>query len=131
MKVWNPNKIYNVAEEFNRIENFNEYCKKWFSYYNITVSFTSKINWTISDIPDINDFNRIKRNINILLNTIDSQSNRLSISTQLNQSFTVSKANEIEQRLNESLKLLGEWQFSQQITGLTYSGNNLKIGGVN
>lgn len=131
MKVWNPNKIYNVADEFNRIENFNEYCKKWLSYYNISVDFESKINWSINDIPDINDFNRIKRNINVVLEAIDSNSNRLPISTQLNQSFTVAKANEIEERLNENLYFLGQLQFSTNITGLNYTGNNFRLGGVN
>lgn len=131
MKVWDINSYYDVLQEFNRIEKYNEYCKKWFAYYNIVVDFTSKTDWGIEDIPDILDFNRIKQNINKLLEVIESSSNRLAISTQVNQNLTIYKVNEIEQRLQETLNVLGEWQFSYQTTGLAITGDNLKLGGVN
>lgn len=130
-KNWNYNDYYDFYVEFNRIESYNEYCKEWLDYYGIKYTkFTSKTDWTMSDIVDIKDYNRVKTNINLLLNAIDSSINNLSISTQVNQVWNVEKANELEIRLKEYLKYLGEFQFAYNITGLTTTGNLLKLGGV-
>lgn len=131
-KEWKDNDYYDFYVEFNRIESYNEYCKEWLNYYNIKYeNFTSKTNWTINDIVDLLDYNRVKRNINIILNAIDSSSTSLAISEQqVNQVWNVEKANELEIRLKEYLKYLGEFQFAYNITGLTTTGNGLKLGGV-
>lgn len=129
-RTWNEDDYYDFRVEFNRIESYNEYCKDWLSYFGIEVTFTSKTNWTVSDIPDIKDYNRIKNNINVLLDTINSNTIRLGISTQYNQVWNVEKANEIEVRLKEYLKYVGEFQFANNITGLATTGNSLKLGGV-
>lgn len=129
-KTWKNDNYYNFNIEFNRIESYNEYCKEWLSYYGINVSFTSKNNWNIYDVIDIKDYNRVKTNINILINAIGSNTNNLNISTQYNQVWNVDKANELEKRLKEYLKFLGEYQFTYNITGLSLSGNNLKLNGV-
>lgn len=129
-KNWENNDIYNFNIEFNRIESYNEYCKQWLAYYNIGISIESKVNWTIEDIVDINDYNRVKNNINVILNAINSSTNRLTISSQYNQVWNVEKANEIETKLKEYLSFLGNTQFQYNISGLTISGNNLKLNGV-
>ena len=131
MKVWSNKDIYNFSIEFNRIESYNVYCVEWLSYYGIKLQITSKTNWQYSDIPDIKDFNRIKSNINILINALDIDYNNLNINTQFNQTFDYTKANEIEQRLSAYLKQLGEMQFAYNITGLATTGNSLRLGGVN
>ena len=129
-KTWKNDDYYNFNIEFNRIESYNKYCKEWLSYYGINVTFTSKNNWNIYDVIDIKDYNRVKTNINILINAIGSNINNLNISTQYNQVWNVDKANELEKRLKEYLKFLGEYQFAYNITGLSLSGNNLKLNGV-
>ena len=129
-KEWLKEEYYNFSIEFNRIESYNEYCKKWLNYFGIVVTFDSNTNWNINDIVDIKDYNRVKTNINILLNAIQSDTTRLNIREQYNQVWNVTKANELEIRLKENLKKLGEWQFSNEITGIAITGNNLRLGGV-
>ena len=130
MKVWQYGDIYNFASEFNRIECYNEYCKEWFAYFGIEIEdFESKTNWIISDIPDLKDLNRIKKNINIILNKL--QLTNLSIVEQINYRWDYPRANEIEEKLNEYLYLLGQWQFGNEISGLAITGNSQRLGGVN
>ena len=132
-KNWSFNDVYDFYIEFNRIESYNEYCRNWLNdYYNIDnkIYFTSKTNWTMNDIVDLQDYNRVKRNINAILNAIESDNLRLTTSEQVNQVFNVDKANEMEIRLKEYLSYLGQLQFVYNITGLTTTGNNLKLGGV-
>ena len=130
-KNWQNNNIYNFYIEFNRIERYNEYCKEWLSYFGINVDFTSKLNWDIEDIVDIQDYNRVKGNINIILNSIKSTTTRLSISSQYNQVWNVEKANELENKLKEYLAYLGNIQFGNSIVGLAICGNEMKLNGVN
>ncbi len=124
---WNKDDIYNFAIEFNRIEKYNEYCKQWLKYYGINVDFTSKINWNIQDIPSLQDYNRIKENINLLLDIINSSSIKLNIANYINQTFDYIKANELEIKLNDYLSMLTKMQFQDNITGLTSCGNSLKL----
>ena len=124
---WNKDDIYNFAIEFNRIEKYNEYCKQWLKYYGINVDFTSKINWNIQDIPSLQDYNRIKENINLLLDIVNSESIKLNIANNINQTFDYIKANELEIKLNDYLSMLTKMQFQDNITGLTACGNSLKL----
>lgn len=124
---WNKDDIYNFAIEFNRIEKYNEYCKQWLKYYGINVDFTSKINWNIQDIPSLQDYNRIKGNINLLLDIVNSESIKLNIANNINQTFDYIKANELEIKLNDYLSMLTKMQFQDNITGLTACGNSLKL----
>ena len=105
-----------------------------YNYYNFNISFTSKTNWNVSDIVDLQDYNRVKNNINILLDNINSfvgsSSLKLTISEQVNQIFNVEKANELEKKLKEYLLYLGNLQWNYNVSGLTTTGNNFKLGGV-
>lgn len=129
MAKWQRESLYEFSIEFNRIEKFNEYCKKWLKYFGILVSFESNTEWNYLSIPDLNDYNRIKRNINIILDSIGSL-NRLSINGQLNQTFDYTKANNLEERLKENLKFIGNRQFANEICGLAITGNEQRLGGV-
>lgn len=130
-KQWNNNDIYNFTIEFNRIENYNKYVEKWlreyFGYY-IVPNLTNKTDWTNNDIPDVNDLNRIKNNINKLLSVIGS-SNRILIMNQVNQVWGVEQANEMESRLYENYDFVSNAQFQVNITGLSVCGseNPIKI----
>ena len=128
-KNWQDNENYDFYLEFNRIESYNEYCKNWLNnYFGIPVSFTSKTNWNINDIVDIEDYNRVKTNINIILNALKLGQN-LIFNQQPNQIFNKDKANEIEVKIKEYLDFLGNIQFEYNITGSTICGNYLKLGG--
>ena len=131
-KNWNKENIYDFYVEFNRIEGYNEYCKQWLKYFGIKIDFISKTDWTYNDIVDIKDFNRVKHNINIILNAIGKTDNLLQDNNyQYNQTFNDVKANEIEEKLKIYLKQIGEWQFTYNMCGLTTCGNSLKLGGIN
>lgn len=131
-KEWSNNDIYNFYVEFNRIESYNQYVEQWLkNYYKIdfnNYNFNHKTNWNINDIIDLNDYNKVKKNINKLLNIINSI-NILTTSEQLNQTFNSAKANEIENSLNEILSYLGNLQFENKVCGLSMCGNNLNIVG--
>lgn len=129
-KNWNSNDFYNFNIEFNRIESYNEYCREWLQYYGINIVITNKTNWTINDIVDLQDYNRVKNNINTILSAINISDNQLTISSQYNQSFNEEKANEIEEKLKAYLSYLGNLQFAYNISGLTTTGNSLKLNGV-
>ena len=126
-KEWKPNDIYNFNVELNRIENYNKYVENWLkTYYGVEGSLNHKIDWTINDIVDLKDINRIKNNINNLLNILGSNAS-LTIVNQINQAWTSEKANEIENALREFISILGSLQFNNNITGLTISGQTLKL----
>lgn len=129
-KNWNSNDFYNFNIEFNRIESYNEYCREWLQYYGINIVITNKTNWTINDIVDLQDYNRVKNNINTILSALNISGNQLTISSQYNQSFNEEKANEIEKKLKAYLSYLGNLQFAYNISGLTTTGNSLKLNGV-
>ena len=131
-KEWNINDVYNFNVEFNRIESYNEYVENWlrnYYKYNFDYTFIHKTNWSINDIVDLNDYNRVKKNIIELLKAIGSK-NTLYISYQSNQLWNKEKANEIEKSLSEILTYLGDLQFSSQKCGLAICGNSsIVVGG--
>ena len=131
-KEWNINDVYNFNVEFNRIESYNEYVENWlrnYYKYNFNYTFIHKTNWSINDIVDLNDYNRVKKNIIELLKAIGSK-NTLYISYQSNQLWNKEKANEIEKSLSEILTYLGDLQFSSQKCGLAICGNSsIVVGG--
>ena len=130
MKIWQRNDIYNIREEFNRIEKYIEWCKEWLAYYKIQVIVESKTNWVYNDIVDLQDYNRVKNNINILLQAIQSNLSLLEIRNEVNQNFNEIKANDIEQRLYSIIDRISEEQWRYNITGLTITGNSMKLGGI-
>ncbi len=130
MKIWQRNDIYNFSDEFNRIEKYIEWCREWLAYYKIQVIVESKTNWVYNDIVDLQDYNRVKNNINILLQAIQSNLSLLEIRNEVNQNFNEIKANDIEQRLYSIIDRISEEQWRYNITGLTITGNSMKLGGI-
>lgn len=132
-KKWNKNDAYNFNIEFNRIEEYNKYIELWLkNYYGFSFeTLVHKTDWTIEDIVDLKDFNRVKRNINVLLKQLSTPINELPIVYIDNYIFNDVKANEIENILIGNLEVIGNSQWQYNITGLTICGNNLKLGGVN
>ncbi len=130
MKTWKKTDIYNFSVEFNRIESYNKYCQEQLEILGINVDFINKTDWNENDIVDMNDLNRVKKNINLLLEAIDLSVSRLNISTQINQNWTNEKANELETRLESIMNVITNWQFMFDITGLKILGNEMKLGGV-
>ena len=130
MKIWQRNDIYNFSDEFNRIEKYIEWCKEWLAYYKIQVIVESKTNWVYNDIVDLQDYNRVKNNINLLLQAIQSNLSLLEIRNEVNQNFNEIKANDIEQRLYSIIDRISEEQWRYNITGLTITGNSMKLGGI-
>lgn len=132
-KKWNKNDVYNFNIEFNRIEEYNKYIELWLkNYYGFSFeTLVHKTDWTIEDIVDLKDFNRVKRNINVLLKQLSNPINELPIVYIDNYIFNDVKANEIENILIGNLEVIGNSQWQYNITGLTICGNNLKLGGVN
>lgn len=130
---WKDNQFYNFNVEFNRIESYNKYVENWLrNYYNFDfedIVLTHKTDWTMNDIVDLKNFNRVKSNINILLKLMNRLGYQLSIRDNVNQIFNTISANEIERALTEYLATLGENQFLYNITNLTTCGNDLKIYG--
>ena len=130
MKIWQRNDIYNFSDEFNRIEKYIESCKEWLAYYKIQVIVESTTTWVYNDIVDLQDYNRVKNNINILLQAIQSNLSLLEIRNEVNQNFNEIKANDIEQRLYSIIDRISEEQWRYNITGLTITGNSMKLGGI-
>lgn len=129
-KNWAKNDFYNFSEEWNRIESFNEYCYKWLNEYYKVLDETmiNKTDWKYTDIPDLKDYNRIKSNMNVL-QKIFLSIKPFTIRNVVNENFDFNKANTLEETLKENMLVLGNWQFSYEITGLSVCGNNDRIGG--
>lgn len=130
MKKWEESDIYNVADEFNRIESFIVESGEWISLLfdiELRLDSDSKTNWTIVDIPDVNDIIRIKRNINRIQSVL-SINNALDISESTSLNFSYIKANEIENILNEINIKLGDLQLQYQISGFGVSGQYILNG---
>lgn len=130
MKKWEENDIYNVADEFNRIESFIVESGEWISLLfdtELRLDSDSKTNWTIVDIPSVNDIIRIKRNINRIQSVL-SINNALDISESTSLNFSYIKANEIENILNEINIKLGNLQLQYQISGFGVSGQHILNG---
>lgn len=130
-KNWDVNGYYNFSDEFNRIEKYISFSQKWINnYFNGNVELINKTDWEITDIPDLNDYNRIKNNLNTLFYYYQGRK-PLSINTQINQIFDYNKANELENVLKSNMKALGEKQFFNiKKCGITICGNSLNLGGI-
>lgn len=130
MKTWKRNDIYNFYEELNRIEGYVKYCQEQFDLTEEKTGIVSKTDWTIYDIVDVKDLNRVKNNINEILQRATTSDFRIGISSQVNQNWTYAKANELEYALGELEKAIALWQYSYEIVGLSIVGNFMKLGGV-
>lgn len=127
MKVWKSTDYYNFREEFNRIEGFNYDIDSWLeNYFGIFTGRFHKTNWSYLDFVDVNDYNRVKNNINDISNVFGFETT-LKSSNNINQTFNYQNANELEKYLEKNIEGIGNEQFRSPITGLTCCGLELNI----
>lgn len=135
-KQWTSSSIYNFDIEFNRIETYNKYIKSCYSNFfstttsikNLLDSVVIKNDYTIDDIPDLQDYCRIKNNLNILCQVNGlTEIEKLPLNyTNPNEYFNYQKANELEARLRANLDVVGNKQYSNNICGLLNCGQTMQ-----
>lgn len=135
-KQWTSSSIYNFDIEFNRIETYNKYIKSCYSNFFSTTSSITKLldsvviknDYTIDDIPDLQDYCRIKNNLNILCQVNGlTEIEKLPLNyTNPNEYFNYQKANELEARLRANLDVVGNKQYSNNICGLLNCGQTMQ-----
>ena len=91
-----PKGYYNYTD-LNRIETWCEYLANLLTSYSYPVSITVKKNWAMSDLPNVNDMERIRSNVNTIKTAFHAYTN---IPENLNY-MTIEKANDIEKILSE------------------------------
>ena len=127
MKVWKNTDYYNFGEEVNRVEGFNSDIDNWLeNYFGIDEWIAHKTNWGYLDFVDVNDYNRVKNNINKIANVFGFETT-LKSSNNINQTFNYQDANELEKYLEKNIEGIGNEQFRNPITGLTCCGLELNI----
>ena len=87
---------YNYTD-LNRIEEWCEYLANLLTSYSYPVSITVKKNWAMSDLPNVNDMERIRSNVNAIKTVFHAYTN---IPENL-EYMTIEKANDIEKILSE------------------------------
>lgn len=87
---------YNYTD-LNRVEAWCEYLANLLTSYSYPVSITIKKNWTMSDLPNVNDMERIRSNVNAIKTAFHAYTN---IPENL-EYMTIEKANDIEKILSE------------------------------
>lgn len=138
-KEWHSYDVYNFSIEFNRLESYNLYVDNWLRDYfggNYDI-LEHKTNWTYSDIVDLKDYNRVGSNINYLYQVAQktmrndfSYTNYYKSKSSSNTKFDESKAQQLELYSYETLKIIGELQFKNQITGFAICGSDNRLMGV-
>lgn len=91
-----PKSYYNYTD-LNRIETWCEYLANLLNSYSYPVSITIKKNWNMSDLPNVNDMERIRSNVNAIKTVFHAYTN---IPENL-EYMTIEKANDIEKILSE------------------------------
>ena len=91
-----PKGYYNYTD-LNRIETWCEYLANLLTSYSYPVSITVKKNWAMSDLPNVNDMERIRSNVNAIKTVFHAYTD---VPENLNY-MTIEKANDIEKILSE------------------------------
>lgn len=87
---------YNYTD-LNRVEVWCEHLANLLTSYSYPVSITIKKNWTMSDLPNVNDMERIRSNVNAIKTVFHAYT---EVPENLNY-MTIEKANAIEKILSE------------------------------
>lgn len=93
--------FYNYTD-LNRVEAWCEYLANLLTSYSYPVSVAIKKNWTISDLPNVNDMERIRSNVNVLKTAFYAYT---EVPENL-EYMTIEKANAVEKILSEINKLI-------------------------
>ena len=87
---------YNYTD-LNRIETWCEYLANLLNSYSYPVSIAIKKNWNMSDLPNTDDMERIRSNVNVIKTAFHAYTD---VPENLNY-MTIEKANAIEKILSE------------------------------
>lgn len=91
-----PKGYYNYTD-LNRVETWCEYLANLLNSYSYPVSITIKKNWNMSDLPNTDDMERIRSNVNAIKTAFHAYTD---VPENLNY-MTIEKANAIEKILSE------------------------------
>ena len=91
-----PKGYYNYTD-LNRVETWCEYLANLLNSYSYPVSISIKKNWNMSDLPNANDMERIRSNVNAIKTVFHAYTD---VPENLNY-MTIEKANDIEKILSE------------------------------
>lgn len=101
----------NIMDFLNEIENINDFGSKW-----LNVSINRIKNWTMTDIPTLEDINSIKKNMNKLLE------NPINI-TVLNEKYNNFFVDTIRTKMIEILDIIGKQD--RRVVGLLTLGKDV------
>ena len=87
---------YNCAD-LNRVETWCEYLANLLTSYSYPVSITIKKDWNMSDLPNVNDMERVRSNVNKIKTAFHAYT---GVPENLNY-MTIAKANAIVKILSE------------------------------
>lgn len=110
---------YNYVD-FNRVEGWCEYIANALNSYNYNVDVTTKTNWSMSDFPTDQDFERIRQNI---LNLKKAYVSFTEVPANL-KNITYKKANDIEKILHELFSILMYMENFFVYSGVANSGQS-------
>lgn len=91
-----PKGYYNYTD-LNRVEEWCEYLANLLTSYSYPVSISIKKDWTMSDLPNTDDMERIRKNVNAIKTAFHAYT---EIPENLSY-MTIEKANGIEKILSE------------------------------
>ncbi|MFI3329110.1 MAG: hypothetical protein R3Y05_01335 [bacterium] len=126
---WKKKDNISLDVELNRIEYYNKFvdnCLK--NYFNNDYDeLTHKLDWQVNDrMFSLQEYNRIKSNINVLNERLLNLA-LLDIEKTSGQTLGLSNINELEAYLSANLQGLGNIQFRNVVTSLTFCGDSLKL----
>ncbi len=110
---------YNYVD-FNRVESWCEYIANALNSYNYKVDVMVKTNWSMSDFPTDQDFERIRQNI---LNLKNAYVTFTAVPANL-KNITYQKANDIERILDELFSILKHMENFFVYSGVANSGQS-------
>lgn len=117
-----PKGYYNYTD-LNRVEEWCEYLANLLTSYSYPVNIQVKKNWQMSDLPNTDDMERIRKNVNRLKEAYFSFT---QIPENLNY-MTIEKANSIEKILNEIDKILEAFENDFIYCGVASSSQNSRV----
>jgi hypothetical protein len=117
------NKGYFNIEVINRIESNCEYLEEQLNSYGYTISIITKTDWETSDFPYLTEINRIRDNVNALLEAYYTQDDSPDI-TYWN-SLNWEDANSLEENLKNIYDLLELMAENFKYAGTFYAGQEV------
>lgn len=115
-----PNKGAINHTDLNRIESNCEYLASQLNHYGYSVNITVKTNWTMMDFPYQSKIDRIRNNINAIINAYHNLQGRPDI--RYWDSLDWNDANSLEQNILNIDIMLQRMAAFFKYSGMNYSG---------